>query len=205
MTGDFFPCPSCPADFTMPAALDEHRLTCRPREAAPPRAKRESTGDKLEALAKRSAKAQGLTLNQTSARAVVTGRQNGRPVSRVVAAGELDFTGHLDGRYFTFDAKSTKRLNFGLPLIKPHQATICKNRQSEGAIAFFLVELSTFPGGPRYFAVPWPALAPYWAGQQWTAPSLSLKQLEQSAVEVRQRGKLLDLAGAIWKLQEVPR
>lgn len=198
---DFHPCPSCPADFTTAAALAEHRIGCQPPA---PKAKkpRERTGDKLEALAKQSAKAQGLPLKQTSARSVVVGRKDGRPISAVVSAGELDFTGHLDGRYFTFDAKSTHRMHFGLPLIKSHQATICRNRHTEGAIAFFLVELSRFPGGPRYFAVPWPALAPYRQGSAWTKPSLSLKELEAGAIEVRRRGKHLDLAAAIWKLKE---
>lgn len=198
---DFHPCPSCPQDFTSAAELAIHSDTCWPVERPAPR-KREDTGGNLEDLVKKSAKAQDLALKQTSARTVVTGRKNGRAVGRVVSSGELDFTGHIQGQYFTFDAKSTKRVPFKLSLIKPHQATICRNRHAEGALAFFLIELSALPGGARVLLVPWPVFAPYWQGSAWTAPSVSLAEMEKGAIEVRRRGKLLDLAGAIWQLKE---
>jgi penicillin-binding protein-related factor A (putative recombinase) len=200
MADDFHPCPSCPEDFTSADALAAHQQTCRPHVPRP-KPKPERTGDKLEALVKKSAKAQELPIKQTSARAVVTGRNAaGRATGTIVSAGELDFTGHVDGQYFTFDAKSTKRTPFRLSLIKPHQATICRNRHSEGAIACFLIELTDLPGGVRYFLVPWPVFEPYWKGSAWTAPSITVTDMVKGSVEVRRRGKLLDLAGALWEL-----
>lgn len=195
---DFHPCPSCPADFTMPAALAEHQLTCRPRPAVPARKKAERTGDKFEALVKRSAKAQGLTLSKSQVPRGKLGQYRGK--------GDLDFYGHLDGQYFTFDAKSTRKLPFRLDLIKPHQAKKAKNRHTEGAIAGFVVELAGLADGPRYLFAPWPVFARFWQGDQWIAPSISLAELVRGSVEIRRRGlkdAYLDLAGAIWQLQEL--
>lgn len=164
-------------------------------------------GSALEAIVRRSAdkaKDAGLWLVQTGPRFAgkVTGPA-GEAQGRLVAAGALDFIGDLHGRAVTFDAKSCAiKTAFPLKDIRPHQAVIVKRAHRRGAVSFFLVEFSALAGGPRYFALTWPVLEPYWrpfyhSGSADGSSSIPLRVFEAECLEVGCKGKTLDLAGAI--------
>lgn len=126
-----------------------------------------STGAALEALIRRRLpdyKAEGLALEQNSPRFAGKVGPRGQAKGRLVSKGGLDFSGHLWGRAVTFDCKSTMGKSFPLNErnVKPHQARRLREAHEMGAIAFFLVEFSELADGPRYFALTWPVLAPYW-------------------------------------------
>jgi penicillin-binding protein-related factor A (putative recombinase) len=173
-------------------------------------AKTKSTGGALEALVRKRAddyKAEGLELEQGSPRFAGTVDGQGRARGRLVAKGGLDFSGDFWGRRVTFDAKSTKGKSFPIDpkrTVKPHQARRLREAHERGAIAFLLVEFSELPDGPRYFALTWPVLAPYWEQADRArylggkaAPSIPLEVFKQScAAVVKERGGL-DLVAAI--------
>lgn len=167
-----------------------------------------NTGKALEALVRHSADRQaklGINLKQTSPRFVGGIGPDGQAQGRVVGKGTLDFVGDLLGRSVQFDAKSTKaRSSFKLSLIKRHQATIVRNAHERGAIAFFLIEFSTLEGGPRYYALTWPVLQPFWDKADFGGvQSIPREIIQRGCVEIPRKGKTLDLVGAIRRLQEV--
>jgi recombination protein U len=125
------------------------------------------TGAALEALIRKRLKEykdEGLALEQNSPRFAGTVGPRGQAKGRLVSKGGLDFSGHFWGRAVTFDAKSTGGKSFPLNErnVKPHQVRRLREAHEMGAIAFFLVEFSELPEGPRYFVLDWPVLAPYW-------------------------------------------
>lgn len=168
-------------------------------------------GSALEALVRRSAKRQevsGLHLTQSGPR-FIPGRAigpRGEVAGRVIGAGALDFSGDLNGRAVTFDAKSTEsRTRFDLRLIKSHQATIVQRAHARGVVAFFLIEMDS-KGTPKYFALTWPDLAEPWQRFQQqaagyvaadkAASSIPVAQLERGVEVIMVRGNL-DLVRAI--------
>jgi penicillin-binding protein-related factor A (putative recombinase) len=167
-------------------------------------AKTKSTGAALEALVRKREKAyreEGLDLEQNSPRFAGKVDGQGRARGRLVAKGGLDFSGDYYGRRVTFDAKSTKGKSFPVDpkrTVKPHQARRLREAHERGAIAFLLVEFSELPDGPRYFALTWPVLAPYWEQADRarylggkSAPSIPLEVFKQTcAAVVKDRGGL---------------
>jgi penicillin-binding protein-related factor A (putative recombinase) len=178
-------------------------------------AKTKSTGAALEALVRKRAdayKAEGLDLEQGSPRFAGTVDGQGRARGRLVAKGGLDFSGDFWGRRVTFDAKSTKGKSFPIDpkrTVKPHQARRLREAHERGAIAFLLVEFSELPDGPRYFALTWPVLAPYWEQADQArylggkaAPSIPLATFEASCARVVRTGAALDLVAVVTYLAE---
>lgn len=172
-------------------------------------------GSALEALVRGSAEKfedQGLCLHQTSPRFVGRIGQDGQAVGRVTGKGALDFFGDYLGRFVTLDCKANAiKTSFPLKNIENHQAKIVKGAHERGAVAFFLVEFTKLDSGPRYFALTWPTLAPWWnpyrASQYFggDAPqSIPLKVFEAEALEVRLNRRTLDLLGCI-KALETPK
>lgn len=168
-----------------------------------------TTGNTLEALVRKSAKAQlsqGLRLAQTSPRSVVLKRHAaGQAHVQQMPTGELDFVGDYKGRAVSFDAKSTAtKTTFPLRNIKRHQATIVRHAHERGALAFFLVEFTACAGAPRYYALTWDVLAPFWSSfSLYQATSIPLAVFEKRCVEVVRKGATLDLVGAVQQLLEV--
>lgn len=167
-------------------------------------------GASLEAMIRRSAEIQGLRgLKQTGPRYVgATGRGGRAKGGRVVGKGELDFAGNVGPLAVTFDAKSCANgTSFPLANIKRHQATICKRRHEEGAIAFFLVEFSALDA-PEYFALTWPVLEPYWKRYDAIKPgadyvaSIPLTEFRGQCIRVERAGSVLDLLAAVKQLTE---
>lgn len=169
-----------------------------------------TTGTKLEALVRSSVKAQGLSISQTAAPFRGKVGPRGKAKGRIVAKGELDFTGHVRGRYVAFDAKSTMvKTRFDLALLKRHQVRRVKNAHLDGAIAFFLIEFSTLEGGPRYYALTWPVLEPAWEAKlsaEYVGPdapqSIPLATIARECLEVKRVHTRLDLADAIATLAQ---
>jgi recombination protein U len=157
-----------------------------------------STGDSLEKLVRDSVKAQDLAIKQTAPRWRGRVKQGGLiKRGRVVSSGELDFTGHVAGRFVTFDAKSTQQPSLPLKNIKRNQATICRHRHEEGALAFFLVEFAGQPE-PAYFAVTWPVLKPYWDRFGHGGPSsIPMDVIRSTCSRIDRKGKTLNLDGAL--------
>lgn len=170
-----------------------------------------SNGTALEALVRHSAarqRLQELWLVQTGPRFV--GRVVGphrEAIGRLVSLGELDFIGDLRGRLVTFDCKSTAiRTSLKLELLKPHQVAIVEQAHKRGGIAFFLVEFRE-PPEPRYYALQWSVLEPYWLSYVDGKGRASIPRgvIARECVEIRRTRRTLDLVGCIEALmgQEV--
>lgn len=195
-------CGRCLEQFADPNAAGEHALrgTCR-IVTPPPTPKRADPGGDLQRLVEVSAKAfkpEGLKLKHH--------RPHNPRGTKVYLPAPVDFTGDCRGRAVAFDAKSTA--GSFLPISdltkRQHQIDEIREAHGRGAVAFYLVELRGAPGGPRYFALTWPVLAPYVAraaGRQ----SIPLEVFTASCPEVVKAGRLLDLVkviGAVGELQE---
>jgi recombination protein U len=138
---------------------------------------------------------------------------NGQVQGYFISHGQLDFYGDLDGRFVTFDTKSCQ-LKTRVPLdsLHEHQVAIVRGAHRRKAIAFFLVEMVRADGGPRYFALTWDVLGPYWRcnelaplrdrkGKPETA-SIPFDVLASSCLEIRERGFFLDMLDAVKRLNE---
>lgn len=188
-----YPCLNgCGATFARVVERGEHSLDCRhlgeperkPKRPKPP-------WKKFEELVKASAKAQraaGLDLKKTSPSVNAFGHVQG--------GGQLDFEGDLRGRAVKFDAKSCAGSCFPVGNIQEHQRKRVRDAHGRGAIAFFLVEMRDAPGGPRYFALTWPALQPYLL-EDAPRKSVTIAGFGARCVEVRRVGGELDLVAAI--------
>ena len=184
-------------------------------------AKTKSTGAALEALVRKRAEAyreEGLYLEQGSPRFAGHVDKQGRARGRLVGKGGLDFNGDFWGRRVTFDCKSTKGKSFPVDpkrTVKPHQARRLREAHERGAIAFLLVEFSQLldaegKPAPRYFALTWPVLAPYWEQADrarylggTAAPSIPLAVFEAQAARIARDRSGLDLVAVIIYLAEV--
>jgi penicillin-binding protein-related factor A (putative recombinase) len=135
----------------------------------------------------------GLSLSQTSPRFVGRVGPDGRAQGRIVGTGQLDFVGDLRGRLVTFDAKSSRHTTrLDLRLIRRHQAVILKRAHQRGAVAFLLVELGAGTPAPVYFALPWPALAPWWGAADYGgAQSMPRAAIEAEGLPIQRTGKTL--------------
>lgn len=189
-----YPCLNgCGATFARVVERGEHSLGCY-HLGEPPRERKKRpkpAWKKFEDLVKASAKTQraaGLDLKKTA--------PNVNAFGYVQGGGQLDFEGDLRGRAVKFDAKSCAGTSFPVANIQEHQRERVRKAHERGAIAFFLVEMRDTPGGPRYFALSWPAMQPYLAPD---APrkSVTLAGFEARCVEVRRVGAELDLVEAI--------
>lgn len=189
-----YPCLNgCGATFDRVVARGEHSLSCfHLGEPSRERKKRARPAwRKFEDLVKASAKAQralGLDLKKTAPHVNAFGHVQG--------GGQLDFEGDLRGRAVKFDAKSCAGTCFPVANIQEHQRERVRKAHERGAIAFFLVEMREAPGGPRYFALTWPAMQPY---LEPDAPrkSVTLAGFAARCVEVRRVGGELDLVAAV--------
>lgn len=208
MATDFFPCPRCAFDAPSQTVLSEHLKTC-PRWPDPPAAaKRKTTGYSLEQLVKDSARAQrplGLRVRKHGPEFAGSHARGGQAVGHILGKGGLDFEGHLKGRWCGFDAKATlSKTAFPLDNVKPHQVRHIQQSAELGAIAFLLVEFAALTP-PRYFAVDWPALEPWWTpynlGTKGARASIPLAAFQGGPLvrplEMTRAGKLLDLVDAV--------
>ena len=148
----------------------------------------------------------GLSIRQTSPRFVGKVLAGGQAIGRLVGHGHLDFVGDYKGRHVAFDAKSCRlKTSFPLKNLKPHQVEQVAEAHSRGALSFFLVEFLDLPGGPRYFALTWPVLEPYWVGRLRVA-SVPLEVFTRECYEFRLAGSLLDVARGLEEMgREVAR
>jgi recombination protein U len=165
-----------------------------------------ATGKALEALVTRSARRQGLEMRRNTPGMTVVGRDaSNRAVGFAHNTGRLDFEGFLaSGQHFTFDAKSAKGQSFPLRNIKRHQAVIVRRTAEKGRMAFFLVEMTEAKGGPRYFALCWPTLQPFWDRKDYGgSQSIPLSVLERECLEIPFDGRHLDLVDALEQIAEV--
>jgi recombination protein U len=154
-------------------------------------------------MIRRSINRQHLAIKQTSPRFVGKVGGDGSARGRLVGQGELDFVGHYSGRYVTFDAKATLLKRLPLNSLRRHQVTIVRNRTTEGAVAFFLVEIRDDNGDPQYLCLTWPVLEPYWnAADMGGAQSIPLSDLQAKCLEVKRKGPCIDLAAAIEALMK---
>lgn len=161
-------------------------------------------GSSLEALVAHSAKgldAWGLCLRQTSPRFVGRVLPGGQAVGRLMGHGGLDFAGDWWGRAVTFDAKSSK-LKTRLPFdnLKEHQVEIVRGAHERGGIAFFLVELAALER-PRYLALTWSVLRPWW-DRRLVDKSIPVPVLLERCPEFHLKGKRLDLLDGLRRLDE---
>lgn len=135
----------------------------------------------------------GLSIRQTSPRFVGKVLAGGQAIGRLVGHGGLDFVGDYRGRHVAFDAKSCRlKTSFPLKNLKDHQVEQVAEAHGRGALSFFLVEFLDLPGGPRYFALTWPLLEPYWVGRLRVA-SIPLGYFVERCYEFRLHGALLDI------------
>lgn len=163
-----------------------------------------ATGTKFERLVRSSAKRQKLRLRQTGPRAIGTGKTDaaGRPISKHVESGFLDFLIDTPGGFAEFDAKSTKGKSLPLANLKRNQVTIVRRAHEAGRLAFFLVEFSALPDGPEYYVLPWPVLALFWSNTTTGVGPMSipLAVFRDLCPRVQFVGKKLDLADIIERL-----
>jgi penicillin-binding protein-related factor A (putative recombinase) len=171
-------------------------------------------GTGLEILIARSAKRQedqGLHLQRAGVRFIPGGAigPRGLTAGRVCSAGGPDFQGDYQARAVLIEAKaSASASRFELKNIREHQAVILKRAHARGCLAFFLVELAAGTPAPRYFALTWPVLAPWWeayahdrAGYGPKAPSsIPVAVLEREALQVRRDRHGLQLVEALQAL-----
>ncbi|MDD5305628.1 MAG: Holliday junction resolvase RecU [Elusimicrobia bacterium] len=169
-------------------------------KAPPPR---KNTGGTFERLVVKSAESfapLGLHLRKNDPRFAGQHLAGGGAVGHITGKGGLDFEGRLDVRWCGLEAKSTENQTaFPLSMLREHQVGIIEAAATDGAIAFLLIEFSALKGGPRYFALDWSALEPWWvayaAGKG--RASIPFKAIVEQAVEVRRAGKLLDVFAAV--------
>jgi penicillin-binding protein-related factor A (putative recombinase) len=207
MSSDFF-CAYCGLENLTNSQLQAHLLTCSPPPTPPAAAKRKTTGSSLEQLVKESAKAQrplGLRVRKHGPEFAGAHLRGGQAVGHILGRGGLDFEGHLNGRWCGFDAKATlSKTAFPLDNVKPHQVSHIRQSAELGAIAFLLVEFAALTP-PRYFAVDWPALEPWWTpynlGTKGARASIPLAAFQGGPLvrplEMKRAGKLLDLVDAV--------
>lgn len=139
---------------------------------------------------------------------------NGQVQGYFISHGQLDFYGDYHGRFVTFDAKSCQlRTRFPLDSLHEHQVEIVRKAHERRAIAFFLVEMVAVADGPRYFALTWDVLGPFWRahqlapirgkrGKKSAGASIPYPILATRCIEIRPVGALLDVHAAIQALNE---
>ncbi|MNS48952.1 Holliday junction resolvase RecU [compost metagenome] len=167
---------------------------------------RGSAFERLVAASVEGLEARGCFLLQTSPRFVPQKfLPSGKCVGYFASKGGLDFYGHYYGRFVTFDCKSCKlKTRFPLDSIHGHQAHMVGHAHLLGGIAFFLIEMAELDGGPRYYALTWPVLEPYWSKYRLGlegASSIPLAVLESECIEVKTHGGgFLDILSLLEKL-----
>jgi len=174
-------------------------------------------GRDFEDLVKASAKAlkpHGLNLRKFEPTVIGQHGRDGVVHGRVQGAGPLDFEGWWRHLWVGIEAKSTDKPRFPLDMLTKGQPKRIQAAHESGAIAFVLVEWRT-PKGPRYFAVDWPTLEPWWtpydlqgkygdpgataraAGSTKAAASIPFARLAADAFEVQRAGNVLDVLAPV--------
>lgn len=189
------------------------------RDQGPPRP---DPGGDFEDLIKSSAKAfkpNGLRLRKFEPTVIGKHGADGRVSGHVQGAGPLDFEGWFGPLWVGIEAKSTDKPRFPLDKLTKGQPKRIRDAHEDGAIALLLIEWRT-PTTPRYFAVDWPALEPWWTpydlqckygdpgatararGITRAPASIPFAEIAAASHEVQRAGKVLDVLAPIRWLAE---